>query len=79
MDIVETTFNSLLEFYIGSCNALDLDDESWLEDNNLLERWDDAIFLCDECGWWAGEDDVWSDWDEKYPDEKLCNQCGGDR
>ena len=79
MDIVETAFQNLVEHYRGTCQVMEEDDFAWLEDNDLLQRWDDEIFLCDECGWYCGDDERFIDWEDDQPEELLCDECARDR
>lgn len=70
---IETKFNDLVYFLQGSCNTLSEEDNDFLTDNDLLERFDDEIFICDECGWWCGDDERSENVDE------TCDECAGDK
>lgn len=65
-----TRFNQIIEHYLGSSEAMSDEDRDWIEDNNLCERLDELMFLCDKCGWWCSED-------KRNPDGDfdLCNDC----
>lgn len=40
-------------------------------DNTLLQRLDNAVALCEECGWWDDASDF-------EPDSCLCSECRRD-
>lgn len=66
-------FNKAVETFRGTCNTLIGSDEmQFLEDNDLLEKWDQEIFECNECGWWCGDDERSED------DGEVCQECHDD-
>lgn len=69
---IETKFNDLLYFLQGSCNSLTEDNQEFLEDNNLLERFNNEIFMCEECGWWCGDDE------RSETQDDMCDECAPD-
>lgn len=69
---IDTKFNDLIYYLQGSCNSLTEDDRGFLQDNNLLERFDSDIFECETCGWWCGDDERSEDQDD------VCSECALD-
>ena len=50
---IEAEFNRIVEHYQGTCNSLECEDREFLEYQNLTDRFDGDIFLCETCGWWC--------------------------
>ena len=51
-------FNYMVEGYVGTCyGCLPEGDREWLNETNNLAEWDSRLFICDECGWWCGENE----------------------
>lgn len=66
-------FYDLVEHYRGTCNNLaGSEDEVWLEEQGLLEEWDNEIFECEVCGWMCGDDE------RSFNDDMICTDCEED-
>lgn len=65
----QAQFYSLVEEYRGTCNSLMESDENWLDEQGLLQEFDNEIFECELCGWWCEQ----SEMSEGMP--QVCDDC----
>jgi hypothetical protein len=79
MKLSDEQLDQLIEYLRGTANSLsdglraigleDLDETELHEDT--LKRIDDEIFVCEQCGWWCGND-------EYGKKEGHCDECSPD-
>lgn len=65
----------IVEDLRGTCNKsvheyIDEYLEQGFDEMALYVGIDDAIFECEECGWWYGVDEM-----ADYEDERICQKC----
>jgi len=80
---VKINIDEIIEYLQGSCKSLDeaVDtfypglDSMDLEDEHY-EAIDNALFLCEECGWWCEVGDYAMDQDMEIVGENICGDCG---
>lgn len=53
----------------GTCNSLTDEEQGWIESvPGFAEALDAKVFLCEQCGWWCGED-------EYGKKDMHCDEC----
>ena len=80
--LTDNQIDELIEYLQGSCKSLqegvyacfELDDIDDISQNQHFQI-DNAIFLCDCCGWWCEGGD-WADPESHEYDGDICSSCG---
>lgn len=61
--------DKIIESLNGTCNSLDTEEylANGFSEDNLTQAIDEAIVLCEQCGWWVEACEV--------NDDNVCNDC----
>ena len=74
VNLNEEQLNKLINHLQGSCDNIDsYIEEEFDADSLSTENYatiDQAIFLCDECGWWCSQDE-----NSEKVEEWVCEDC----
>ena len=72
---VTEVFTEIVESYIGTCDAMEDEDQDFISENDLESLMADEMFLCECCNWWCPVEELADH--EGY--ERLCTDCVDDQ
>ena len=60
----------IVDTYLGTCDCMTNKHETWMQRYDLYARVQNQMFLCSQCGWWCGAEEL-----NVVEAELVCNDC----